>query len=263
MKHTSKILNGTIASAILLASTQGHAAIVYYSDLLSWQNAVASHDVFATTKTNVDKANEVSLGSKNSNLELGNVLTYDAVNTGLSTDFTVTALNGGSNSLSGFVFNDNEPFFGGENNNAAFGGFNNALSIGDINNFVDDDWQFSTNGSSSLTAFAFDLGDNRNENTESVTFLDELGNVVGSFDTSGITNIGNDEAFQFFGFTSAVAFSTVVYDEKASATGLGNDDISVANFRFGAATTVPEPTSLALLSLGLVGFGLSRKKKKA
>lgn len=59
----------------------------------------------------------------------------------------------------------------------------------------------------------------------------------------------------FFGFTSDIAFTTITFK------GLNYDVYGMDNITY-SSTTVPEPTSLALLGLGLAGFGFSRKKKK-
>ncbi len=45
--------------------------------------------------------------------------------------------------------------------------------------------------------------------------------------------------------------------------GIWGTNIAVLSIDYVAKTSVPEATSLALLGLGLVGFGFSRKKKMA
>ncbi len=73
---------------------------------------------------------------------------------------------------------------------------------------------------------------------------------------NGTWNFSSDVTFNGYGYCS----STSIQQCNRYTEG----DYGMANFQYDIATTsVPEPTSLALLGLGLAGFGFSGKKKKS
>ena len=78
-------------------------------------------------------------------------------------------------------------------------------------------------------------------------YLDNV--LVESFSQIVNTSIPN-----FYGF------SGIVFDEIRVFSSV-NDAMIIDNLQMGTAASVPEPGILALMSLGLVGFGFSRKMK--
>lgn len=103
------------------------------------------------------------------------------------------------------------------------------------------------------------------ENYEGGTELhDDVQANVNAFFDDTLVNMST-AGFLNFAHTS----STLTFGIQASGTGWqggfdegwGIDDVNITYNTI--STSVPEPTSLALLGLGLAGFGFSRKKKKA
>lgn len=92
--------------------------------------------------------------------------------------------------------------------------------------------------------------------------------IITVFD--GLTNLGsvqiavnrNDFADQFIGLSSTMAFDSVqITYQRPEAQGLG---VYIDDFRLGeAANSVPEPESLALLGIGMLGLAAARRRKKA
>ena len=81
---------------------------------------------------------------------------------------------------------------------------------------------------------------------------DSTGTLLGSFTTQGNLGSGIPETATISSGSANIAY--------VIASGLGGNDVALDNLIFNSAT-VPEPTVLALLSFGLLGVGIARRKK--
>ena len=81
---------------------------------------------------------------------------------------------------------------------------------------------------------------------------DSTGTLLGSFTTQGNLGSGIPETATISSGSTNIAYII--------ASGLGGNDVALDNLIYNSAT-VPEPTVLALLSFGLLGVGIARRKK--
>jgi hypothetical protein len=97
----------------------------------------------------------------------------------------------------------------------------------------------------------FDLaGNRRNGSTESVTVQVNMGSLV-----NDVISLSQNAPFTTYEYTFTVAAPTVV---NLSFEGAGGDNIGM--LLDNVSVSIPEPGTLALLGLGLVGAGLARRR---
>lgn len=214
------------------------AATLLFTDEASWHTSVTNVESFKFTSANISTSSEVAVppfGETN----LGTrVLTFNAVNTGLSRGFTLTAVNPGHN----WVFEDRN--------------LTETLSPGDIDlpELENDDMEIAGFTGPALTAFSLNvLGNDIAEGPESFS-------VFGSGDVLlASIPLPINSGSQFLGVVSDVAITRILVDEA----GARDEDIVVESIRNASLPTrVPEPATI-LGTVAATGLGILFTKKKA
>ncbi len=204
------------AETIIAFDSDEEVNIMLITDPEAWEAMVADLEVFETIAENIVFADEVAT-TPNLNEQLGSMLTFQAVNSGISADFAIEALETGA----GFTFSDTE-------SGVPLLGYEDALSVGDNGNFEDDDWRLSLLGGASMMAFGVEVRESTFVSDESI-ILYAGGESIGSIDLSTIPVSASNN--YFIGIIVDVPFDAVGFDEDPDG-----DDIAIADFRFGSIT---------------------------
>ncbi len=67
---------------------------------------------------------------------------------------------------------------------------------------------------------------------------------------------------QWFGFTSATAVSSITFTETGSDIGF-RDIFGIDDMVYGTVAAVPEPSTVALVGFGLIGFAAAARRRRA
>ena len=77
-------------------------------------------------------------------------------------------------------------------------------------------------------------------------------------------DLANTLDFRFLGLTTTSAIASVKFEKLVLPGTSTDDDFALDDFSFGGTTSsVPEPSIIALMALGLAGIGYARKKNSA
>jgi hypothetical protein len=190
---------------------------------------ISAHSVSATAITGAPSTGLVS-PTVSIDFEAGAI----AASTVITTQFAGVTLGDGSN---GFIMSTGGAGTGTQNINGRYlDSFNSSLVPGAI----------KFDGQVSAAGF------NLRTNADTTTFTAFLnGVIVESFSASTDLDISNN----FFGFTGII-FDEIQFDMAI----VGQQGFNLDNLEF---VTVPEPSSIALFGLGLIGLGAMRRRKTA
>lgn len=227
-----------ITLMILISLSSTSATVLFFNNSGDFFNNLTTNnkntEQFITTGENATLADEVNFPANSSNLDISNVLTWRASNTGLARDFRL------STPRDKFVFN--------EVAHGLPGGFSPGGTSSGIQQ--DDDWTLEILSGIDLFAFGFNLQDSDNNSGETLSVFSN-NTLIGTF-----TNLptGNN---RFIGIISSDSpITKIVMDESGS----DGENIAIRDFTFDAPlVVVPEPTSFILLGLTLIGLCFKKK----
>lgn len=223
---SSKAMALGCAIALSLVSNTAMAQTVdLYLDEVEWLEAVASVEVFDFTASAMAQADEVPT-PPGPMTNLGQVLTFESKNTGLSTSFRLTSLN------DDWIFEDrliSEHLSPG------------AIDPGGSGPHEDDDFMIELL-SPQRHAVSIIISNNNVADSEEIVVRGEGDEVLASFPLL----LENDE--QFYGIVSSVPMHSVTVDE-----GSDEEDITTARLQLADLAATP-PQDIPTLSAAVQGL---------
>ena len=148
------------------------------------------------------------------------------------------------------------------------GNFANEPSESTVMYFLDANNSVLNMASGFNTGFSFFYSSAEAASVNIYEGLNATGNLLASlnlsinFQDNGCVGDPNGDFCNWDAVGVSFSGTAMSIDFGAVANKAGFDNITFGSETAGGGTTVPEPTSLALLSLGLAGFSFSRKKRK-
>jgi len=212
---------------LLFNASLAKAAATFVTDQAAWESMVSDIEILTTTAENVFLADEVTV-MPGPNAKLGPILTFQALNTGLSRSFSVESLQAAGQSdpsdplyEGGFTFDDHDG--GTPITDSA-----DALSVGDTDDFENDDWQLRLLDGATVMAFGIEIRHSKYATGETITL-----NLLANNETVAVLDIGslpgdmNVDQTYFIGIVSDTPFDTITFNEDEAG-----DDIAIADFQF-------------------------------
>jgi len=110
-------------------------------------------------------------------------------------------------------------------------------------------------------SFTIDIYDSTLTNRLTVPYTENVGAGPGNFISWRERVVTTEKLNNYAGQDLILAFTLRIRDEPLGSGAYGLDNISLVATTHDAPSSVPEPTTLALLALGLAGIGYRRKKQ--
>lgn len=220
-----------------VSATSNILAVVNTFSLESvWLSSVQNVESLPFTSANLATADEVS-SAPSSNTALGNLLTFDPINTGLATGFTLSA----DQIDADLIFQESNLGWSQPN----------ILSIGSYLSHDDDDFTVTLFGRTTY-AISFNFHDSTEEAGETLSIF----NGVTLIDTitTGFNTAADSKTF--LGIVSSTPFDRIVFNENSG----GGDDIGIGDFQF---AQVPEASHYCLLLSTVVVLALISRKRRS